>query len=289
MKKTQIVTLALALAATMAAAQESKKPTVAADADPVVITAGEVTVRQSEFENALKTLPAEYQSYAMGTGRRQFAEDYLRMKMLARRGMQEGLDKQPEVVAQINLLRENVVAQAALKRIESSITIPEDELKKIYESGKSDYEQVKARHILIAFKGSPAARPEKKELTKEEAKKKADEIRAKLAGGAKFEDLAKAESDDTSSGARGGDLGAFGRGQMVAEFEEAAFKAKPGEITVVETQFGYHVIKVDEHSFTPFAEVKDAIEKRERQKRVQAALEAMKTAAKPVYSEAYFP
>jgi parvulin-like peptidyl-prolyl isomerase len=148
---------------------------------------------------------------------------------------------------------------------------------------------VKARHILIAFKGSPAAVPGKKELTEEEAKAKAEDLRKQLAGGANFEELAKKESDDTGSGARGGDLGSFGRGQMVEEFEKAAFDAKKGELTpVIRTQFGYHIIKVDDHSTTPLAEVKTTLEQRERQRRLQETLDAMKNDAKPTFNEAYF-
>ena len=101
--------------------------------------------------------------------------------------------------------------------------------------------------------------------------------------------MAKKESDDVESGKNGGDLGAFGRGQMVPEFEQAAFNAKVGEITpVVKTQFGYHIIKVDEKISTPFDTVKATLDKSIRQKRVHDQLDAMKAAAKPTFNEAYF-
>lgn len=285
MKKTLSMIMVLAFAA-VAFGQDkpAEKP-----ADPIVIAAGDMTVRQSEFESAIKTLPPEYQQFAAGPGKRQFAEDYLRMKMLAAEGTKAGLDKDPEVVRQITLMRENLVANAQLTRIEKGITISDADLQKAYEANKAEYETVKARHILVAFKGSPAAPQGKKELTEEEAKAKAEALRKQVAEGAKFEDLAKKESDDTGSGANGGDLGPFRRGQMVPEFEKAAFEGKPGELTpVVRTQFGYHVIKVDEHSTTPFAEVKAQLERTERQRRVQEALDAMKTTAKPTFNEAYF-
>jgi peptidyl-prolyl cis-trans isomerase C len=285
-KKTVSTMIALALTATIAVAQD--KPANTAN-DPIVIAAGDVAVRQSEFENALKTLPEQYQQYAMGPGKKQFAEDYLRMKMLASAGMKSGLDKDPEVVSQLALMRENLVANAQLKKIEDGIKITDEDLKKAYEAGKNQYEQVKARHILIAFKGSPAAQQDKPELTEEQAKAKAEDIRKQLVGGASFEELAKKESDDVGSGSRGGDLGEFARGQMVPEFEKAAFEAKVGDITpVVRTQFGYHVIKVDEHGTTPFEEVKATLERNERQTRLQAALDKMKTDAKPTFNDTYF-
>jgi peptidyl-prolyl cis-trans isomerase C len=296
-KKTISTMIAIALVATVAVAQD-KKPaaatttpaaTAAAPADPIVIAAGELTIRQSEFESALKTLPAEYQQYAMGQGKKQFAEDYLRMKMLAAQGAKNGLDKDPDVVQQLNLMRENLVANAQLQKIEKGITLTDEDLQKKYEASKNDYEQVKARHILIAFKGSPAAQAGKPELTEEQAKAKADDLRKQLVAGAKFDELAQKESDDTGSGARGGDLGEFGRGQMVPEFEQAAFGAKVGDLTpVVRTQFGYHIIKVEEHGSTPFEQVKPVIERNERQERLQAALDKMKTDSKATFNDSYF-
>jgi peptidyl-prolyl cis-trans isomerase C len=287
-KKTISTMIALALTATVAVGQD--KPAAAAPAgDPIIIAAGDLSIRQSEFESALKTLPAEYQQYAMGVGKKQFAEDYLRMKMLAAQGMKNGLDKDPEVTQQLNLMRENLVANAQLQRIEKGITVTDAELKAKYEAKKADYEQIKARHILIAFKGSPAAQAGKPELTEEQAQAKAEDLRKKIVAGAKFEDLAQAESDDVGSGARGGDLGEFGRGQMVPEFEKAAFEAKVGEVTpVVKTQFGYHIIKVDEHGSTPYDQVKPVLERDERQARLQAQLDKMKSDLKVTFNDTYF-
>ena len=297
MKKATIV-IALALAAPAIFAQGKAAPATpapataaatAADTDPVVITAGNVTVRKSEFEAALKTLPAEYQSFAQGAGRRQFADDYLRMRLLASEGAKAGLQNDPEVVTQLNLMRENLVATAQLKKIESGITISDADVQKAYTDGAKDYEQVKARHILIAPKGSPAAQAGKKELTDDEAKAKAEDIRKQIVAGASFDELAKKESDDVGSGARGGDLGSFSHGQMVPEFEEAAFKAKVGDVTpVVKTQFGYHIIKVEAHDSAPLEQVRPTIEKNLKQTKLHAALDAMKDNAHPTYNEAYF-
>jgi peptidyl-prolyl cis-trans isomerase C len=261
----------------------------AADADPIVMTAGSLTVRKSEFEAALKTLPAEYQSFAQGPGKKQFADDYLRMRLLASEGMKAGLANDADVVNQLALMRENLVATAQLKKIDSGITVSDAEVQKAYADNKKDYEQVKARHILIAPKGSPAAQAGKKELTDDEAKAKAEDLRKQILAGANFEELAKKESDDAGSGARGGDLGAFSHGQMVPEFEAAAFAAKPGEIPpVVKTQFGYHIIKVESHDSTPLEQVRPTIEKNLKQTKLHAALDAMKESAHPVYDEKYF-
>ena len=302
MNRISMIIIASALTAVAGYAQEKPAPkpeapkTTAqsakpadADPDPVIITAGTIRVRKSEFENAVKTLPDQYQQYALGPGKRQFADDYLRMKMLAVEGMKAGLENDPQVVDQLRLMRENLVANAELQKIEKGITVSDADIQKYYDEHKSEYETVKARHILIAFKGSPAAQKGKKELTEEEAKAKAEALRAKLVAGGDFAAAAKAESDDTGSGANGGELGTFSRGQMVPEFEKAAFETKAGEISpVVRTQYGYHIIQVQEHKVTPVAEVKENIEKKLKQEKLQARLDEMKKSVNPVYSEAYF-
>jgi len=297
-KKATIV-MALALAApalfaqgTAAPAAPAPKPATAtaADADPVIMSAGTVTVHKSEFEAALKTLPAEYQAMtSQPAGRKQFADDYLRMRLLASEGAKAGLQNDPEVVNQLALMKENLLATAELKKIDSTITVSDAEIQKAYTDGAKEYEQVKARHILIAPKGSAAAQPGKKELTDDEAKAKAEDLRKQIVGGASFEELAKKESDDVGSGARGGDLGSFGHGQMVPEFEQAAFSVKVGEVTpVVKTQFGYHIIKVEAHDSTPLEQVRPNIEKNLKQTKLHAALDAMKDSAHPKYDDAYF-
>jgi peptidyl-prolyl cis-trans isomerase C len=297
-KKTTIL-IALALAAPAVFAQGTAAPaapapaataTAAKDADPVIMSAGSVTVRKSEFEAALKTLPAEYQSMlTQPAGRKQFADDYLRMRLLASEGTKAGLQNDPEVIAQLGLMRENLVATAELKKIDNGITVTDAEVQKAYADGAKEYEQVKARHILIAPKGSPAAQAGKKELTDDEAKAKAEDLRKQIVGGASFDELAKKESDDVGSGARGGDLGSFGHGQMVPEFEAAAFSAKVGDVTpVVKTQFGYHIIKVEAHDSTPLEQVRPTIEKNLKQTKLHATLDALKDNAHPTYDEVYF-
>ena len=111
--------------------------------------------------------------------------------------------------------------------------ITDEEIRKRYDTEIANtppVNEVHARHILVK--------------TKEEA----DAIIKQLDGGAKFEDIAKEKSSDPGSGAQGGDLGWFGPGQMVPEFEKAAFALEPGAYTKepVQSQFGFHIIKVED-------------------------------------------
>lgn len=283
MMKPVALFLAAAIAAGSVFAQDNSS------ADPVILTAGDVSVKKSEFEGAMKSLPPQYQDYAMGPGKRAFAEDFLRMKLLAVAGEKAGLANDPEVVTQMKMMRENLLASAQLKKLEESIQVSDEDLQKTYEARKAEFEKAKARHILVAFKGSPAAQQGKPELTEEQAKAKAEELRAKIEGGASFEELAKAESDDTGSGVTGGELGEFGRGQMVPEFEQAAFSTEVGKLSpIIRTQYGFHILKVDARTTTPFAEAKAQLERAERQQRLQAEVQKVMESAQPKFEDSYF-
>lgn len=101
-------------------------------------------------------------------------------------------------------------------------------------------DQVSASHILLMYEGSERSTASR---SKQEAKTQIDQVYTQLQGGGDFGELAKKHSD-CPSGAQGGDLGSFGRGQMVGAFEDTAFGLAPGQTSaVIETPFGYHVIK----------------------------------------------
>jgi peptidyl-prolyl cis-trans isomerase C len=144
-----------------------------------------------------------------------------------------------------NIGRDLRIAKLLEAQTKSVAAPTDEEASKFYEQNKSRFqvpENVQARHILIAF--APSDTPEQKQAKQ----KKAEDLRAQLVKGEDFAKLAAANSDCPSK-QRGGDLGTFGRGQMVGPFEQAAFAQKVGEIgPVVETQFGYHVIRVDAHN-----------------------------------------
>jgi len=113
-------------------------------------------------------------------------------------------------------------------------------------------EQVRARHILIAV--APDATPAQKAA----AKAKADDLLKQIKGGADFAKLAKQFSDDPGTRNGGGELGYFGQSEMVKPFADAAFTMKPGELIVVQTQFGYHVIQVEEHKLARVETLEEA-------------------------------
>lgn len=134
-------------------------------------------------------------------------------------------------------------------------TVTEAEMRSFYDNNPNNFKQgesVKASHILIGVDGAASADARKA------AREKAEKLRKDLTGGADFAVLAKGNSTCPSS-QQGGDLGYFGKGQMVPPFEKAAFALKPGEISdVVETQFGYHLIKLTDKKPAESVDFKDA-------------------------------
>jgi len=155
------------------------------------------------------------------------------------------------------------------KKFFEKVVVSEDETKGYYDSHPNAFkqtEQVKASHILIKVD------PQADESKKAEAHRKIEEIQKKIQKGEDFSTLAK-EFSQCPSSAQGGDLGYFERGQMVKPFDEAAFALAPGEISgIVETKFGYHIIKTTdkkEEGSISYKDVKEKLQQYLKQNKVK--------------------
>lgn len=262
----------------------------AEDPNAVVITIDDHKITAAQFENIVNALPAEYQQAARGPRRREFAMNLAQLQLLADRAVKGGLDMRPDVKAQLEFERLNLLARAMLQNLEDTSSIPDAQVQAYYEAHKAEYESVTARHILITMEGTPVpSTPGKRQLSDAQALAKAKAIRSRILGGEDFAKLAKEESDDTGSGANGGDLGAFKRGMMVPPFETAAFALKPGDISEpVKSQFGYHIIQVQAHSMGSLDEVKSEILAKLKPEAAQQAVDAMTDKAKINLNETFF-
>ncbi|MDD2271877.1 MAG: peptidylprolyl isomerase [Desulfuromonadaceae bacterium] len=150
--------------------------------------------------------------------------------------------------------RDLLIAHFVEAEFVAKTVVSDAEIRAFYDKNQDKFKQdeaVKASHILIGVDEKASADEKKKAL------EKAEKLHKELAGGADFAALAKANSTCPSS-QQGGDLGFFGKGQMVPEFEKAAFALKPGELSdVVETKFGYHIIKLTEKKPAGIVDLKD--------------------------------
>ena len=270
-------------------ATPAAQPAVAPDT--VVITVGAEKLTRAQFEELVAALPDQVRSTAATPrGRRQLAEQLSEVIAIAQEARKRKLDQSPVVKQMIALQTDQVLAGVLARQISNETKPDEAAIHAYFDQHKAEFERVKASHILIRFKGSSApARPGQKDLTDEEALAKAQDIRKKLVGGADFAVTAKAESDDVGSGAKGGSLGTFGHGQMVAPFEQAAFSLPLNQISEpVKSAFGYHIIKVEERTSKTFEEAKPDLEKQLGQKLTRDALDNVQKQAQVNLDDAYF-
>ncbi len=263
--------------------------------DRVVITVGDIKITAAQFDALIDSLQPQVRTAARGTGRRQFADNIVKMLVLAQEAEKRKMDQSPDFKAQLQFQTYNLLANALAGQVTKDVQVTDADLRQYYEAHKSEFETVHAKHILIRFKGSAVpVRAGQPDMTEEEALAKAQELRKKLQGGADFATLAKAESDDTGSGASSGDLPPFRRGQMVPSFEAAAFAMKPGQLSEpVKSQFGYHIILVISHDTKSFEETKADLEKRmqpeQSQKSVGKLIEDLEKATPAVLDPQFFP
>lgn len=254
-------------------------PALAAGTDPVVATVNGKEIHRSQLAELQQSAP-QLRQVPLEMVYEQLLDHVISGQLLLEQAKKQNLENDPEVKAQFKdaqaqiqqMVKDaqiQILQQVYLKRrIDADIS--EDQIKAKYEEMKKNMppqEEVKARHILL------------------ETEDAAKLVIADLKSGISFEDEAKAKSTDAASKANGGDLGYFGKQENVPEFTEAAFKLKAGEFsqTPVKTQFGWHVIKVeDRRPATPptYEQVKQSIKMQLGQQDAQKIIDGLKKTAK---------
>lgn len=167
-------------------------------------------------------------------------EELIMRQLVVQDALESGVAAQED----FQKLYRDILFQYSITQLFKAINVSDDEARAYYEANQNQFAEptVRASHILV------------------DSEKAANEFLEAIKAGGSFETIAK-EASSCPSSERGGDLGEFGRGQMVPEFEQAAFALQPGEVSdVVKTQFGYHIIKLtDRNDSVPFEGVKDQI------------------------------
>jgi peptidyl-prolyl cis-trans isomerase C len=197
----------------------------------------------------------------------QILDELIGMQLISAEAVKDGADKDPDVTARLDLLRMRVLTDAQSQKYLKDKEPTDAELHAQYDTAIAalDKTEYKGRHILVA------------------TKEKAQELIKKIKGGAKFEDVAKAESTDSSK-TNGGDLGWFTPSRMAKPFGDAVRAMKKGEMTQepVQTQFGWHIIKIDdirEATPPPFDQVKQQLTNQVIQKKLLAYVDGLKKTA----------
>lgn len=222
--------------------------------------------------DVLVRIPPEARDQVMSrpSGVTQIASNLFVRRAMAAQAEAAGLANTQDVQAALQIAKDRVLSEAWLARIDAqhqiTDTVAEGLARDMYRAKPERFktqEQVRARHILIA-----GATPE--------SRAQAEKILEELKGGADFATVARERSSDKSSAEKGGDLGFFERGRMVGPFELAAFAlTQKGQLSeIVESQFGYHIIQLEERKpagTRPFEEVRDQLMKEVRTSVAQEA------------------
>lgn len=213
----------------------------------VLATVAGREITQEEFDAFLASVPKEQQAYINNPKFREHCLDQLTsLHMFAQMGEDLKLDETEDFKKAYENAKRDILAQMAMRETLKDVKVTEEELKMFYEQNKGQFmrgETVQAKHILT------------------DSEETCNNILESIVNGEKtFEDAAK-EFSTCPSKERGGDLGEFGKGQMVKEFEDAAFAAEIGHVVgPVKTQFGYHLIKVEKKndaSVVEFEQIKE--------------------------------
>ncbi len=264
-----IVSLMIAACSKTADKGTAQAATTTPDQTRVAMTVNDTVVSQGELDMLLRQQPAQREAPAA----RQHTIDNLTLQILAaQEAAKKGFDKQAEVQDQIDMSRTSILAQSYVKDFFATHKPTDEQLNAEYDKIKAEASgnQYRARHILVK--------------TEDEAKA----IIARLNKDPNsFADLAKAQSQDPVSKAKGGDLGWFDSKTMVPEFTTAVAKLEKGKFTEqpVKSQFGYHVIALDDvrpaaDSIPPFEQIKPSLAQRVQQDELKKTLDGLKSTAK---------
>lgn len=259
------------------AALPAQDTTEAPDISTVVATVNGEEITLGEIILMRANLPEQYQEIPPSQLLPALVDQAVTQRLLAEQGREAGYGESDLARLRADLDRRNFLAESVMRDVIREATT-EEKLRERYEQIVEEMEpaeEARASHILV------------------EEKARAEELMAELEDGAEFAELAS-EHSTGPTGEQGGDLGWFEKGQMVEPFAEAVFGAETGALVgPVETQFGWHVIKVTGKRDKPeptFEEMREELSQQVSQEAVQAAVEAAKTEAEiSVEAEAVDP
>ncbi len=216
--------------------------------DDTVAKVGKFEITVDDYKNELSKRFSNKESYADvdSSLKMDILNRMIEEKLFLNEAYDQDINEDPVIMGEYKKRKEGIIGDKYYEKNVVDKVISEDELKEAYNKNK---EEVKASHVLIAYKGATRSRATR---SKEEAKKLANQIYRKANAGKSIKYLAEKYSDDPSAKQNKGDLGYFSWGKMAGPFQEKAFSLKPGEISEpVLTSFGYHIIKVDDKRDNP--------------------------------------
>lgn len=224
--------------------------------DKVMIVVNGEPIYESELNAAMGSLPAQMrqQAEANPEGRRELAEELVKMKILEQQARRMGIDKQPGVGGQVSVVQANVLANLALQQLVQQT--PPPTLEQLYAQNRGRLETAQVKSILIPYEGSRARPRSGTPLSVEAATAKANDVAARLRKGENFDRVAAAESAGQPN------LGEVRRGTIPPELERVIFSVPVGQISdPVRSSFGIHIFLVTDRKAPSLEQVRPALER----------------------------
>jgi peptidyl-prolyl cis-trans isomerase C len=266
----------------------------AGSASDVLVTVGAERITQADLDARTAMLPPQIRSrFETEAGRRQLLDQVVLISLMAQEARQQGIDKQPDVAKRIKEATDTIIVQELTRRqVSVDAAVSDADIAAYYEANKNDFvrpEQINTSLIMFAAGASAAAdvKKQKGALARETLKR--------LRKGADFAEVAKEVSEDKRTQRRGGVTGFFAAGRRERiygkKFEEAAFALKQGDISdVIETEFGYFIVRLDDRqprTEESLAQAKSRIERRLQQSKQREAYEKYVESLKEKYRVTY--
>ncbi len=256
------ITIFFAAISSMAAHAQTPAalPAAMGENTPVIEASG-LSITKSDFEKMLANDPRWALATSKPGGMQTLGTDFGRAFALEAEARKRKIDQDPSVQLKIRSYTQQLLANELLISLRKAYLKDEATLRAEYDKTKEGYNQPKVSHILVRVKGSHAAsRPGKPELSEAQARAKAEALLTRLNKGEDFAKLAKLESDDAGSAAAGGDIGFVPKGSTDANFEATAYALPTGQISsVIQTDFGFHILRVDQRQPMSFEVMKGTI------------------------------
>jgi parvulin-like peptidyl-prolyl isomerase len=239
--------------------------------DTVVASYGDKKLTYGELRKFLSVLPAQQQQAAM-RDRKNLVHEYFLMQHLAEMAEKEKLDEKSPMKEQIEYNRRFLLMNAKLNDVANTITVPDEEVKKLYEATKDKYSQVKLKVLYISFSTNPdATTGGKKLLSEDEAKAKTEKILAGIRGGADFVKMVKEHSEDKTSAEKDGDFGVIRKSDTIPEtIRNVVFSLKAGEVGgPVRQPNGFYLFRAEEVTARTYQQVEIEVLEQARQNAYQ--------------------
>jgi parvulin-like peptidyl-prolyl isomerase len=265
-------------------------------ADPVVLSVGDTKFTASRVAKFLEAMPPQFRTFYSESGKSKLPDLLINTELLVREAKKRQLESRPEVQLQISIATDSILSNAAKLELQKEMKVTDTELQKYLDDHKSQFEEARARRIVIRSKTSvPWDQSRSPDQLPEDsaARALADDLRKKLAQGADFEELAAKYSGDSLSSGRGGDLGFNRRGSrthmIVPPLEEKIFSMEPGTVSeVMQTALGYEIVKLEQKRVPKVGDIRKELEQIVLTQKSEDALKELKSRETIQVDETFF-